>query len=161
MNQEQLKSFLQYEAETGKIYWKKTVNSRGLKGTEAGSITKQGRRRIQISGHRILSHRVAWFLWYGEWPISELDHINGNPLDNRIQNLREVTRRENEQNRPEHRAGKLPGYKRSRSKRNPYEAQVRINGKHYYLGSYKTEKEASEAYFNKIRELSLAEGREP
>jgi len=46
----------------------------------------------------IKMHRAAWALFYGRWP-TEIDHLNGNKTDNRIENLREVSRGENDQNR--------------------------------------------------------------
>ena len=51
-----------------------------------------------MKGRQYLQHRVAWALHYGEWPASFIDHINHIRDDNRIHNLRVVTRAENNSN---------------------------------------------------------------
>lgn len=57
-------------------------------GKEWGSLTKSGHRRGDIDGREVYSHHVAWALTYGEWPAYPVNHINGDPSDNRPQNLR-------------------------------------------------------------------------
>jgi hypothetical protein len=52
-----------------------------------------------IHGSVYKTHRVGWTLYHGEWPADYLDHINGVRTDNRIENLRSVTRGENSKNR--------------------------------------------------------------
>jgi hypothetical protein len=49
-------------------------------------------------GKKIKAHRAAWLLYYGEWPNDAIDHINGNPGDNRIANLRVVDQLTNQKN---------------------------------------------------------------
>ena len=49
-------------------------------------------------GVRLMAHRVAWAIYYGVWPTGMIDHINGDGLDNRICNLRDVTHKENARN---------------------------------------------------------------
>lgn len=80
-----------------------------------------------------------------EIPKNQIDHINGNKSDNRIENLREVTNRQNNLNKLIHISGKLPGcYLRNDKK--SWSSSISISGKSRYLGSYKTEQEAHTAY---------------
>lgn len=59
-----------------------------------GSLNRDGYLMLKIKGKKYLAHRLAWFLRYGDFPKSELDHINRIRTDNRIENLRESTRME-------------------------------------------------------------------
>ena len=60
-----------------------------------GSYDKDGYLVLKIKGKQYKAHRIAYLLFNGEFPTTELDHINRNRIDNRIENLREVTRQEN------------------------------------------------------------------
>jgi hypothetical protein len=75
----------------------------------------------------------------------QVDHINGNPLDNRKENLRLVNNRQNGQNRHHVKTSKYPGVSRKKNRKS-WIAQIQINGKIKYLGSFKTEIEAYNAY---------------
>jgi len=100
---------------------------------------------IWLNGKNIFYHNVIWVLSTGN-DIKQglyIDHINGICSDNRMENLRLVTRRENNQNKKVHRDGKLCGITIQNSK---YKAQIQINGKQIYLGYYDTEQEAHKAY---------------
>ena len=114
MNKDDILAYLRerytYDAETGAIRHK--GRDRALK----GKVNKNGYHRICITKGKnhtyVFMHRAAWALFYGRWP-SEIDHLNGIKTDNRICNLREVSRSENIQNRvwkwkPNARTG-LPG----------------------------------------------------
>ncbi len=68
-------------------------------GTIAGSRDALGRVRIQIDGENHYAHRLIFFMVKGRWPEGEIDHIDGNPANNRWSNLREATRTENNRNR--------------------------------------------------------------
>jgi len=99
---ELLRSLLDYNPETGDITWRVCRRPRTKAGDLAG-CTVQGYRRIGIKNEKTvncLAHRIAWALHYGEDPHPhELDHIDRNPLNNRIENLRKVTPSENNMNR--------------------------------------------------------------
>ena len=74
----------------------------------------------------------------------EIDHINGNKIDNRIENLRLVTHRKNQQNRKTHRAGRLTGTCYDKIRHN-WKSTIQINKTNIAIGYYKTEQEAHEA----------------
>ena len=82
---------LSYDPETGNI----TRDDR----TECkGYFDKDGYLKIKVRQVAYFAHRLAWFLYYGEWPQSEMDHINRVRTDNRIKNLRVVDRLTNVRN---------------------------------------------------------------
>ena len=105
----------------------------------------QGYCHVNFNGTMVFYHTIIWILSTGN-DIPEgmqIDHINGDKLDNRIENLRLVTTRQNQQNQKKHRAGQLVGCYFNKGK---HQAQIKISGKMIYLGLYKTEQEAHKAY---------------
>ena len=112
---EYLHSILTYDSETGKLYHKprprdmfksdrvwKIWNTRYANqkaGTEYESTKGYWVVQLDIFGKKRKAHRVIWFMQYGEWPKDQIDHINGDSTDNRIENLRDVTHKENSLNR--------------------------------------------------------------
>jgi hypothetical protein len=98
---------MRYDPETGKLYWlerprvffksdkdHKRWNTR-YAGNEAFSPNNNGYLDGMIFRRMYRAHQVAWALHYGEWPKDQIDHINGDRSDNRITNLRVVSRSEN------------------------------------------------------------------
>jgi hypothetical protein len=104
-----IRSILEYDPQTGDFYWKSRpvemfADERALRswntswaGKLAGGPNGAGYRVIPIKRCHILSHRLAWAISFGEWP-ADIDHIDGNPVNNRIENLRPVAHRENLRN---------------------------------------------------------------
>lgn len=91
---DQLRSLVTYDDKTGSVKW---ISGQRV-GREAGCRLSGGYRIIGICGTLILARRVAWALFHGEWPVSQIDHANGDPSDNRLCNLRPSTQVENRQN---------------------------------------------------------------
>lgn len=98
LTQKRVKELLDYDPETGLLTWK--VNKgRGAKvGGKAGSNCINGYLYVGIDSKRLLIHRVVWLWYYGYFPENEIDHINRVRTDNRICNLREVSRSCNSHN---------------------------------------------------------------
>ena len=100
---EYLHKRLRYEPETGKLFWRdceemsKQWRAR-YAGKEAFTSNDGSYYLGAINGKMLRTHRVAWALYCGKWPQKHIDHINGIRTDNRIQNLRDVARKENSRN---------------------------------------------------------------
>lgn len=89
-----LLTLLHYDPDTGLFTWLQD-KARAVKGSVAGNQRKSGYRDIQISGERFLAHRLAWFYVHKKWPSVHIDHIDLDPSNNRIANLREATNSQN------------------------------------------------------------------
>lgn len=89
----------------------------------------------QIFSRTYRGHQVAWAMVYGAWPIYEMDHINGDRSDNRISNLRLVSRRENSCNR-KRRCDNTSGASGVFQDRGRWVATIADNGKRVRLGCF-------------------------
>ena len=132
------KRLYRYIPETGQFVRK---NPRSKKLKRDASVGKgDGYSRVRIAGRMISAHRIAWLVSYGRWPKNEIDHINGNPADNRLSNLREANRSQNMQNRKAQRKDAPVGvYKR---KSGNYAVTIKIDGMQCHVGTYQTLQEA-------------------
>ena len=141
-----LRNFIYYDLATGDFFWRKNHYCAKM-GQLAGHRRKDGYLIITINGRGYRAHRLAWLYVYGEDPKGEIDHVNGDPTDNRIVNLRIATRSQNVANtrKKNYSGNKLKGVTPTRNGVK-YKAQIRINGKNTYLGTYSNEEEAHAAY---------------
>ena len=143
---EQLRELIHYDPESGAIVWRVTANNNGARaGSPAGTISL-GYLTVTIRGHKARAHRWAWFYTHGEWPKKNIDHIDGDKLNNRISNLREATQAENLQNLRAPRRHNKAGVLGVRRKHNKWSARITVDGRESHLGNFKTPEEASAAY---------------
>jgi len=143
---ESLREQLRYEARTGSLFWKVQGKKRRV-GVPAGSLMKNGYRYVRVNGKLICEHRAAWAISHGEWPLSTIDHINGNPSDNRLENLRTASISENAGNRGAQ-TNNTSGFKGvSRLKQNgKWRATIQCDHRIHHLGYYSSSEKAAEVY---------------
>lgn len=151
---EYLREQLDYDPDTGHLYWKRPAQGRRAFPRPVGCLRKDGYILVSIDQRRYFAHRVAYSIFHNVTPDAAIDHINGNPSDNRIANLRLVSFRENLQNKKRHRAGSLPGATRQGDR---WFARITVEGKAIHLGTFGSEQEAHEAYCN-AQDTLIAEG---
>lgn len=165
--QSELKEILYYDPETGGFWWRERPTSsfeteRKIRnwwnarfaGAVAGSLHQDGYYRLKINGRSFLSHRVAWLYVYGSMPKNDLmiDHINGDPSDNRISNLRPASAAENAANQVR-RINNTSGYKGVVRLRGKWVAQITANGQGRHIGVFATKEEAYAAYCAAAQQL--------
>ncbi len=98
MKLEKLEKILTYDKNSGIFTWIRSGH--GIKkGSIAGSVNKTGHIRINIDKKQYQISHLARLFEYGTMPLKMIDHINGNPLDNRIVNLREASYTDNNKNK--------------------------------------------------------------
>src|SRR6056300_154770 len=151
---EEARRLLDYDPSTGELRWKVSINNRVKVGSVAGRAhCRKGYMRIGIYGKRYFSHRVAWLITHGRWPKPCIDHINGNRDDNRLENLRECTVQENNQNILRRRKNVKSPYTGVYQSGNRWEARISYRKKLLYLGVFSTPEKAHAAYLAKKRKL--------
>lgn len=126
-----------YDAVSGRLYRRADVK-----------FDSHGYRIVMVGGKEYRAHRMAWFLTHGKWPEGDIDHINRVRDDNRLVNIRDVTRSENLRNRRPHKEkpSKSPGvYCHSPTGR--WYAKLKLGIRKYqYLGFYATKELATECH---------------
>jgi hypothetical protein len=99
LSHKRLLELLCYYPETGVFRWKVRRRPQSPPGTIAGwHQSKKRVQRVELEGKNYLVHRLAWFYVHGAWP-DQIDHINGDPSDNRLANLRSANNSQNQANR--------------------------------------------------------------
>jgi len=149
LTQAQVKDRLHYDPVTG-IFTHNNLPklSRHIRPGEvagAKNSTGGGYLQVRIKCQYYSLHRLAWIYMTGSWPKAQIDHINGNPSDNRFENLRECSPLENSRNRgmASHNTSGYKGVSFCKvAIKNPWRANMKIDGKLKHLGCFRNPEEA-------------------
>jgi hypothetical protein len=145
---ESLRATFRYDPHTGQLYWRARAdappqwNTR-FAGRIAGFVGQAG-IAVRLKGYKALrAHRIIWKMVHGDEP-EEIDHVDCNPLNNRLVNLRRATRRQNAYNRRLQPGAS--GFKGVSFDRGRWRARIRVNGRSKFLGRFDTAEAAHAAY---------------
>lgn len=170
-----LRQLFRYEPETGKLYWRERgpesfspgrrwsvrhkVDNWNVRhaGKEAGAVHPDGYLRVSIDNRLYSGHRLAWAVHYGEEPAKNIDHIDGDKLNNRIANLRLADHAENMRNvrgKPRNTSGVTGVFWCKRSKR--WLARVSLGNRKVWTRSFREIDDAAKAVATKRAELGYS-----
>lgn len=156
---EQLRQLLRYDPETGRLFWKcrpddnpntlrrivRNWNAR-FAGKEAFTSTRSDGYKVGMVGNRTFrAHRVIWAMVHSEWPEGEIDHIDCDRANNRIDNLRAASRTQNAHNYAGRGSSKYRGVCWDQQNKK-WACQIAIAGKQTRIGRFQSEIEAALAY---------------
>ena len=161
VNYTTLNDLLDYNPKTGDLVWKerpehyfphpryKTRWDAKWAGKIAGSVfgyknSPNKYIRICIFKQNFRAHRIVWWMVTGEEPTKDIDHIDHDGLNNRFENLRLVSKKENQKNlsRNKNNTSGVTGVKKVRGK---YHAVVQSDNRMIFLGSFDRFEDAVEA----------------
>lgn len=144
---ERVRELLDYDTSSGIFRWSVAPSRKVRPGDIAGSEDPGGYLIIGIGGRKYRAHRLAWFYVHGEWPPSDIDHIDNHRCHNWIANLRPATKTQNMANsllRANNKA-RLKGV-HYHPKARKWQAQIKCEGEFFYLGLFLTPEDAHAAY---------------
>jgi len=139
INQKELKYLLNYNAETGLFTWLQRMANGKIKPGDIAGANRNGYIDITINRKIYGAHRLAWLYVYGELPTDYIDHQNGNPSDNRIENLRISTNQQNQWNQKisKNNTSGVKGVCWNKALKK-YSARISIEGKRKFLGLFES-----------------------
>lgn len=151
----ELTSLLDYDQLSGSFTWKVSA-SRTKAGSVAGCTNARGYVYIGVGGKLYRANRLAWFYVHGKWPAGQIDHINGDRGDNRIENLRDVSGSINQKNRKRANHGSTSRFLgvSFHPATGKWRSQISVNHETKYLGLYDSEEGAHAAYLTAKAALS-------
>jgi len=150
--------FFLLDKATGKLFWKNVSKYHiGLTGKEAGGPCESRNKKsywvVSVNGKKYKRGRIVFYMVNGFWPSPCIDHINGQSLDDRPQNLRQATLTENAWNhKTRKRRINLPMGVRSLAS-GKYQARISYKGKQIHLGAYSSPQEAADVYMKERKSL--------
>lgn len=148
LTQARLKVLFHYTTETG-LFTRLVASGRHGRNRagEVAGFRREASVQLSVDGEEYRAHRLAWLYMKGEWPADEIDHRDGDPFNNRWDNLREATSGQNKQNSAV-RKDSVSGVKGVRfdPSRGKWRAYIKVGGRQIYLGRFPSLEEAAEAY---------------
>lgn len=153
LSEVELHEWFNYEPETGNIYWKKSPKPSIKPGDLVKAKHGCGYLLASVKGKTFLQHRLAWFLYYGEWPYDQVDHIDGDRKNNKLTNLRLASKKENMWNskgKP-NKTSEYKGVSWDRV-RNKWAVYIKYDNKVKNVGRFNNEVEAALTYDKWARE---------
>jgi hypothetical protein len=152
---DRLRQVLDYNHDSG-LFVRKLDSGRWKPGQIAGNVHKRrGYWMVGIDGASYLGHRLAWLYVTGKWPKQDLDHIDGDILNNRFSNLREVTEIVNAQNQRRAHKGSKSGLLGVYPRGERWQSTICVNKTPHYLGTFDTKEAAFAAYLDAKRRLHV------
>jgi len=145
MNTRLLKTLLAYSPDTGLFTWVSSKSKKPIIGAIAGTRHPHGYIRINIQGRMYYAHRLAWMYVHGKFPSHEIDHIDRDPSNNKIANLRLATHAQNSRNTPKRRTN-TSGFKGVTRHQKRWKATIQHDGEQIHIGVFDSAKEAYAAY---------------
>ena len=150
---QRLRELIGYDPETG-VFTRRVRLSNRSKMQNLGTVSNNGYFRFSVDGRNYFSHRLAWLYMNGNWPEHDIDHINGIRNDNRIANLRAVSRALNLQNMREAKTNSHSGLLGvALDQRGKWAASIQTFGERTRLGRFDTKEQAYAAYLSAKRRL--------
>ena len=137
LTRDRVLELLEYNPATGE-FRRKVPRGGEPAGSVAGYVGGSGYILISIDGKRYHAHRLAWLIVTGAWPRGDIDHINGIRTDNRIENLRDVTRSVNMQNLKRAHIDSTTGVLGILKVGKRYRARLMVNYTAYHIGYFDT-----------------------
>ncbi len=153
LTQKEVKRLFKYDRKNGLLI-RRFNHGKGRVGTSSTAKDRDGYLVVGIHGKLYRAHRVIWLYVHGEWPKNDCDHINRIRDDNRIKNLRDITRSQNKQNQSVQDSNKcrLKGVYLHKTTMK-WCASIGLNNKNIYIGLFETMELAYKAYQDKAAEL--------
>ena len=158
LSHSRLLELLSYEPESGSMTWRLARRGTAAGTPAGGSWGSKGYIGVCIDGRHYFAHRLAWFYVSGDWPPQQIDHINGNRSDNRIENLRLADQSHNNANSPKRQRNRS-GFKGVSLHKGRWRAAITKGRKSTHLGYFDTAELAHEAYAAASREKFGTYGR--
>lgn len=148
MDKKLLDELFNYDELSGIVTWKKSRSPRIKLGTQVKYKNKFGYIQVRLNGKLWMLHRLIWLMKTGSFPNEEIDHIDGNRSNNSWNNLRDVSKSQNMQNRKGPDKDSNTGILGATfdKQRNKYRAQLTINGEKILNKIFDTAEEAGNAY---------------